>query len=108
MRVWAGLPMACWHAACQHANSMCLLPSPPFLHASSGILADAPVHHVQLVMARRLESLRLGFESRLAEWQVAAAARQGAEEQLVRAGGPGGCYWPDLQAVLMGMHGLAC
>lgn len=58
-------------------------------------------------MADRLENLRLGFESRLAEWQEAAAARQGAEEQLVRAGGPGWSCWPDLQALLMGMDGLA-
>ena len=33
-------------------------------------------------MTRRLEALRLGFESRLAEWQAQALARRAAQPQV--------------------------
>lgn len=46
---------------------------------------------LQLAMAQRLETLRVGFEGRLAEWQAQAAARQGAQERQVRVWSGCGC-----------------
>lgn len=51
--------------------------------AISSLLTPPPTHpsHLQMIMAQRLEGLRLGFEARLAEWQAATAARTGVQDR---------------------------